>query len=77
MGRPLKDKFSKRSKSLRLRLTPSEHAWLKVMSKETKKNMREILWDAFQEKMRGMQGSDPDHFCEMNVKVVQEMKDNK
>ena len=71
MGRPPKDELSKRSKSLRLRLTAAEHAWLKVMSEEKNISLRELLWRAFQNDVRQMPEDD---FSEMSGKVAQEVK---
>ena len=74
MARPLKDELSRRSKSLRLRLTPAEHAWIKVIAEDNEENMREALWKPFQAKIRRM---DPDKMAELSAKVVQEMKKKK
>lgn len=74
MARPPKDHFSKRSLGLRLRLTPAEHAWIKVLSDEDNTSMRGVLWAALQDKLRVM--SD-DKIAELSAKVVQEMKKKK
>jgi hypothetical protein len=74
MARPPKDDFSKRSLGLRLRLTPAEHAWIKVLSDEDNTSMREVLWTALQDKVRVMGN---DKIAELSAKVVQEMKKKK
>lgn len=71
MGRPPKSDFSRKSKGIRIRLTPAEYAWIKVVAQENGETMREVLWDAFQKKTQNM---DPDKFSELSIKVVEEMK---
>ena len=74
MGRHPKDDFSRRSKGIRLRLTPAEYAWIKTMAKENGINMREVLWQPFQHNLQTMAKEDGDKFGEMSAKVVQQMK---
>ena len=71
MGRHPKDELSKRSKSLRLRLTPAEHAWIKTIAETKEINMREALWQPFQKMMQRM---DPEIIAELSVKVKEEIK---
>lgn len=74
MGRLPKDEFSVRSKSLRLRLTREEHAWIKTIAEEHNKSMREVLWESFQKDIHKMPTDD---FAKLNAKVVEEVKHNK
>lgn len=71
MGRhPIND-FDRRSKSLRLRLTPAEHAWIKMVAEDQNINMREALWQPFQKMMRRM---DTEKIAELSAKVKIELK---
>lgn len=74
MGRLPKDEFSVRSKSLRLRLTRAEHAWIKTIAEEQGKNMREVLWESFQNIFNKMPEDD---LARLNAKVAEEIKHNK
>jgi hypothetical protein len=72
MGRHPVDDLSRRSKQLRLRLTPAEYFWIKTIAKEKGINMRQALWYPFQKEL---QQKTPDEIGELNVKVVQLMKE--
>lgn len=74
MGRLPKDEFSVRSKSLRLRLTREEHAWIKTIAEEHNKSMREVLWESFQKDIHKIPTDD---LAKLNVKVTEEIKHNK
>ena len=73
MGRHPKDDFSRKCENLRIRLTPEEHAWLKIVAKDSNESMSSLLIRTFFDYVNCFGNED---IYEWNEQVQAEVKKN-